>query len=53
MAPTQSPCYAGLNKMTEYTLLPAYVYAPSFRTFQNVLKVYKPPHPPIIPCARY
>lgn len=28
-----------LNKMTEYTVLPAYVYAPSYKHFAKVLKV--------------
>lgn len=27
-------CYLGLNKMTEYTLLPAYLYAPGWRKYK-------------------
>ena len=41
--PTLSPCYMQLNKMTEYTLLPAYVYSPSYKDYSKMLKVRRTP----------
>ena len=34
-----SPCYMKLNKMTEYTVLPQYVYAPGFKAHAKRLQV--------------
>ena len=41
-----SPCYMKLNKMTEYTVLPQYVYAPAFKVHAKRLQVRpsKSPH---------
>ena len=37
-----SPCYMKLNRMTEYTVLPQYVYAPGFKAHVKRLQVRLP-----------